>query len=333
MLMRYKFANWCLLIIMGLAFHQASFAQHELDNIIVSEVIYACYEKNTMQVELTIQGDGVVNYTLSNKLSGAISFELHTRIYHYYQIAEIIVNSTIQESKNSSDAFIFAKTETTQIEINYTISDNLEFHSYLSRIADHISGRELEVMAWLVDFQIAVLESFPEQFRVDLIVQRGTDFLTVVLEGEVNLTVYNMQISKEQKIYEVHQLFQIASGGKLVEIKFPTFTLGTEYRPENLVFVFSFGDSVLTTDWFKKQDNEKTDINSSIQVTSPITTITNPETPSERTQISSIHLSLNSSSILSGASRNLPVSGFFVITVILTSFCILIIRRTKLSSL
>lgn len=111
------------------------------------------------------------------------------------------------------------------------------------------SGRFWDVVLagsqiWPVDMALAVLESFPEQYSVSVAFQRGNDLLTVVLVKPVSLFVWTKSdvsnISEEpdtkKAIYSFNSSVSIASGGSSTTITFPTFSVGKNYRAENLVF-------------------------------------------------------------------------------------------------
>ena len=322
--MRYKIILGCFLIISPLIFQSSGFAEQEPSEIRESDIVIAQYDRAGMQIELRISDTGFVYYKEREKSTGDIGLELYTQIYQYSKIAEIIVSSSIQQARNDSDGFIFAKTENKQIEINYTISENSQFHSYLSRISGHISGRNLNSMVWIVDSQLAIFESFPEQYRMEIIVLRGSDLLTVVFEGKITLTVFHVQATK-QKIYETNLTFQIASGGTYNVFNFPTFALGVEYRPENLSFELQLDNSVFMIEWVEKQFNEITNNNSSIQTIPSIVSPTIINTTNSRNN-TSIPLT-NSTLVPTQSSTRLLVSGFFMLSTVFTVFSILTLRR------
>lgn len=130
--------------------------------------------------------------------------------------------------------------------------------SYSAAISlfNRYSGAEFPgARVWPVDSSLAVLESFPEQYGVSSIIQRSPDLLTVVVEFKAFLFVWDKDdisedltnqrpLNLENAIHSEQVPSSIASGGGYTEVVFQTFSLGSELRPDDLVFAIVIDTSM-----------------------------------------------------------------------------------------
>ncbi|MHA2252487.1 MAG: hypothetical protein ACXAD7_19130, partial [Candidatus Kariarchaeaceae archaeon] len=108
------------------------------------------------------------------------------------------------------------------------------------------TGYGNDYLVWPVDIQVWVMESFPEQYGIEVLFQRGNDLLDYVHEENATLIVSDHEIFDDEvlqirsniihAIYSESKLVSIAAGGFTSKISFSTFMLGKEYRPSELHF-------------------------------------------------------------------------------------------------
>ena len=111
-------------------------------------------------------------------------------------------------------------------------------------IFDRTTGKDLGGI-WAVDLSVAILESYPEQYGVEVIFQRGGDMLTVV--QDINFALVVSDTYEHENTFEPNWIFNasviiwgnvsIASGGDQAVYNFPTFTYGVDTNPDDLGFM------------------------------------------------------------------------------------------------
>ncbi len=123
-----------------------------------------------------------------------------------------------------------------------------ESYGVVLSIFSRYTGEEFEnAQVWPVDFSLAILESYPEQYQVSTIIQRTPDLLAVVYEFNVYLLIWSlnevsnlvekqMALDPQQALHAEEISGAINSGGDNLRVDFPIFSVGEDFRPEDLVF-------------------------------------------------------------------------------------------------
>jgi hypothetical protein len=116
-------------------------------------------------------------------------------------------------------------------------------------VADNILGRTVDQPVWPIDFQVFIMESYPEQYGISAKVIRGMDMLDYVAEGNITLLIGPDDETGldwvSEPIYKQVQQYSLAGGGDSQEISFTTFSLGEEYRPNELQYVIFLDNAVI----------------------------------------------------------------------------------------
>ncbi|MHA2028202.1 MAG: hypothetical protein ACW99A_11165 [Candidatus Kariarchaeaceae archaeon] len=135
--------------------------------------------------------------------------------------------------------------ESNKIAINpaisayYTISVIEVVDSYYQRV----TGMFKEQPVWPIDMSVAVMESYPEQYGIEVLIQRGIDFQDVEYEEELTLIVADYDIFAQYFApvngnisYVAKENVILVADGSSVSVQFDTFSVGTEYSPNDLYF-------------------------------------------------------------------------------------------------
>ncbi len=111
------------------------------------------------------------------------------------------------------------------------VSDE-EMYIFFYQIYQRVTGIGYKV--WPADLSITTLESYPEQYSVSVLFQRGLDLLAYVHSENATLQVTSANPFEPgeniKSIYTETITVDIASGGQSVQVEFATFTGSTEYR-------------------------------------------------------------------------------------------------------
>lgn len=113
-------------------------------------------------------------------------------------------------------------------------------------IFDRITGKDLAGV-WPVDMSVAIMESYPEQYAVTVMIQRGYDDLTYTGHPITNFALVVSDVYDPNNSYEPNWIFNasiviwgnvtLSSSGELLTYNFPTFTFGLETDFDNLGFM------------------------------------------------------------------------------------------------
>ncbi len=119
------------------------------------------------------------------------------------------------------------------------------FLDLVDSIFDRLTGNNIDGGIWPVDISVAIMESYPEQYGVDVTFQRGGDMLTVV--QSISFALVISDVFDPDNSYEPNWILNasmaiwgnvsLASGGNQVVYNFPTFIFGTETDYDNLGFM------------------------------------------------------------------------------------------------
>ena len=101
---------------------------------------------------------------------------------------------------------------------------------------------------WITDYKMTVLESYPEQFHFEAIVQRYADLLAVVYDFKVYVFAWNKNNvtqaignksmpDPQDAVFSDYVMENIPSGGGYVQITFPTFSLSSDTKDTVFAFV------------------------------------------------------------------------------------------------
>ncbi len=108
--------------------------------------------------------------------------------------------------------------------------------SVISELIDRYSGEAFgHPKAWPIDLSVLILESYPEQYDVTTIIQRGPDPLTYVLSCNVTIIVLSKN-NFADILYKDSMITEIASGGQSTTVRFQIFSVPETYRPDDLIF-------------------------------------------------------------------------------------------------
>lgn len=120
------------------------------------------------------------------------------------------------------------------------------FLDLVDSIFDRITGKDIAGV-WPVDMSVAIMESYPEQYAVTVMIQRGYDDLTYTGHPITNFALVVSDVYDPNNSYEPNWIFNasiiiwgnvtLSSYGELITYNFPTFTFGLETDFDNLGFM------------------------------------------------------------------------------------------------
>ncbi len=196
------------------------------------------FQYNEQQASLILDGE------VAEVVVGTTSYR--SELYRTANLAQELLNrtSTLPEG-GEGRVFIDIGGNT----INRTYNDKVEseFQNLVMEIFFRVTGLDQEepMQAWPVDVNVAVMESYPEQYAVSALIHRNNDLLAVVINVSPQLLV----LANDRVIYNQTTEVSINSGGQTVETTFPTFSVGENYGPDDLTFVVSVENYGVNDNW------------------------------------------------------------------------------------
>ncbi|RMG42483.1 MAG: hypothetical protein D6732_01020 [Methanobacteriota archaeon] len=171
----------------------------------------------------------------------------------YQATFESFANKLIQSwPQSESNSGLYVNLTYGEIHLMGFLNPNESTHADAYDIASsifeiYVGSMFEDARVWPVDLSLAVLESFPEQYQVSAIIQRAPDILAVVYEFNVYLFAWSLAnvsglieqkspLDLQNAIMEETVSGSINSGGGFLMVDFPIFSVGSEYRPQDLIF-------------------------------------------------------------------------------------------------
>ncbi len=194
---------------------------------------------STLETELTIKSNSD-NSTIKKLRGKMFPNSLNHIISRLLQAGINELNS----DKGNTNVYINYDNLVVNVTYDSFESTVQEVHQIVEGTLDRYSGEAFNSpMSWPLDISVIVLESYPEQYDLQAIIQRNDDPLTVVLKVNVSLDVM-LTSNMSKRIYHDEITIEIASGGRSSVVKFLTFSLGESYRPEDVSFTISANSDV-----------------------------------------------------------------------------------------
>jgi hypothetical protein len=138
------------------------------------------------------------------------------------------------------------------------------FFGFIDTIFDRITGSQVAGI-WPIDISVGIAESYPEQFRIDVTLQRGWDMLTYTGAPTTNFALVASDLYDANNSFEPNWIFNasivirgnvsLTNSGDQILYSFPTFTFNTEIDFENLGFMV-----ILESGTFLKSHPRKGDL-------------------------------------------------------------------------
>ncbi|MCY3412707.1 MAG: hypothetical protein INQ03_13800 [Candidatus Heimdallarchaeota archaeon] len=156
----------------------------------------------------------------------------------------------------------------TIIEVSYNGRHNMQSINHtniaIDPIVDHFNKIEAKVTGmyhreevWPVDMAVSIMESYPEQYGVETVILRGNDFLDYVHIENATLIVSdgNPFLNDTKILHTSSMVISIGSGRVSQKISFDTFSVGVDYRPDDLHLTILMDNGIYLYDNLGNQDD------------------------------------------------------------------------------
>ncbi len=133
--------------------------------------------------------------------------------------------------------------DTNSIAFNYNTPGIDGTISILENIYMRLTGALNDVYYWVTDMSVVVMESYPEQYSVTTSIQMAQGLFSLVYNEEVTLIVSDYDIYAQYLVdpngnitHGTKENYTLDVSGEIAEITFKTFSVGIDFRPEELFF-------------------------------------------------------------------------------------------------
>ena len=199
------------------------------ENLGNETIVFKIHSSFSTELE-TISSENFIKNTLNGKMFQGTFENLVTTLQQFG------IDQMTSDANGNVTIFLNYGSINANVTYNSANTAFQQIHAVVSGIIDRYSGKAWDYpSAWPLDVSITILESFPEQYSVQAIIQRGPDPLTYVMTVPVVITVF-LKGDPTNVLHQSTTSTEIASGGKSTTITFPTFSVDESYRLEDLKF-------------------------------------------------------------------------------------------------